>query len=284
MSTAIPRVDEAIEELDLFLIPCNGKIAILKGWPKMTEKPSILEGNNYGIACGDKNGIYVVDCDKKKPGDGEDLMDGCELMDILLDQFNDGEEWDTPQVITGSGGRNYYFKFDKQCQKTNAIKVERVENMGLNMEMRGKVDTRGNGGYVLGPGSVHPTTRKSYEWKEEFSIEDREPMKLPEKLAKLIDGSHYLYIEGNSVRLKETNVIPAAKKLPTPSEEAVPAVSSELLGKIVMGLDKKRACDRTDWRDVIWAIQNSAGNAGLDLAIDFSKQAKEKYEGAEDVL
>lgn len=281
------KTDDHVEESNWRTIPLDGKIplSVAKGWAKCTTQYEIPKGANYGIPAGPAdgigNGLFIIDCDRRKEGDRVGLLDGVEVMELIVTHLNDNEEWDTPQVATGSGGRHIYFEFEDEFvrQGTNVIAV--VDN---GLECLAKIDTRGRGGYVVGPGSIHPDTGKSYEWIEDFTPEDRPVARMPQVLKQLILGTHMLVRDGRLVFTIEK----AAKKIaPKPAlssepSETVAAVPLELLEKIVMGLKKERAEDRTAWRDVVWAIKSAVGDAGLDVAIDFSKQSR-KYQGAADV-
>jgi hypothetical protein len=280
------RVDDHVPDKGWFIIPCRGKEPTIK-WKELTKQPDIPNGSNYGIVTGKRNNIFVVDCDRKKPKDPDNYVDGEDMMDEIIRNYNDGEEWDTPKVRTGSGGTHYFFKYNDELAKQGTCKVslKDINAMGEETSLTAKIDTRSNGGYVIGPGSIHPDTGRKYEWYEDFTPEDREPAELPEPLRKLLLGTHELERRSGKLRLIEKQSrlagIPADERARNSEDE--PKISLDMLQRIVMGLDKKRAYDRDSWRDVVWAIHNCVGEDGLDIAIEFSKQAKEKYAGATDV-
>jgi putative DNA primase/helicase len=115
---------------------------------------------NIGILTGAASGIYVVDVDLKRGGDVS-LMELCE---------RHGIEWpDTLTVLTGSGGFHYYFLFPEGLDLRNTS-----GKLG-----RG-IDTRGNGGYVVAPPSLHASGNR-YVW-----VNDLETAPLPEALIKLL--------------------------------------------------------------------------------------------------
>lgn len=90
--------------------------AWLRDWPCM----------NYGVACG-PSGLFVVDADTKE--NGLDTLAGLELEGLLPC---------TLEVGTPSGGRHLYFAGSGSST---------VRKLGAG------VDSRGRGGYVVGPGS-----------------------------------------------------------------------------------------------------------------------------------
>lgn len=93
-----------------------------KKWPKA----------NYGIDCG-KSGLAVIDEDTKNGKVGDRT-----LLELQLDH---DDLPPTVTVQTPSGGRQYYYA---------GVIPSTVSEKGLGLD----VDTRGIGGYVVGPGSV----------------------------------------------------------------------------------------------------------------------------------
>jgi hypothetical protein len=279
------RVDESIQEAGFRCIPLDGKIpqARAKGWNKSAERYEIGDGINYGIPAGADdgigNGLFFVDCDKLKEGDKEAFLDGLRIWNRILDEIV-GEEMDTPQVVTGSGGLHVYFKWDERLprQKTNTIKV-----IHHGTEKYAKIDTRSTGGYVVGPGSIHPGTGQEYRWREDFSLEEREVADMPEVLRQLISGTHFILWDGSMFVVMEEHR-PAKKNPHSSLEAAAPTAAPELVERIVKGLSNLRADDRDTWRTVLWAIHSTLGEAGADIAIDFSKRCPGKFPGSAAVI
>jgi hypothetical protein len=92
---------------------------------------------NIGIACGPVSNIFVVDID-----DAEAELGRLEAQH--------GELPPTVEVITARG-RHLYFRYPSVPVSNTAGKIAEG------------IDTRGDGGYVLAPPSVHPTGRR-YRW------------------------------------------------------------------------------------------------------------------------
>jgi putative DNA primase/helicase len=92
---------------------------------------------NIALACGEPSGLFVIDVDG---AEGEAALS-------LLEQIH-GQLPPTREVITGrDGGRHAYFKVGRHKVTNSAGKL----GAGL--------DVRGTGGYVLLPGSIHPSGR-----------------------------------------------------------------------------------------------------------------------------
>ena len=118
---------------------------------------------NVAIATGRESGLVVVDIDPKN--DGESTFE--ELIEA------NGELPDTPMVLTGGGGRHYYFAHphkDKDCR---------------NNPLGPGVDIRADGGYVIAPKSNHKSGRK-YEWEAESIPTKTELAPLPDWITKRI--------------------------------------------------------------------------------------------------
>lgn len=102
--------------------------------------------SNIGLACGPESGLYVVDVDQH--GD-----DGEETLRKSLKRL--GPLPETVEQRTGSGGRQLFFRYptDHDCRNTAGAK--RGLGPGL--------DTRGRGGFVVVPPSLHPCG-DTYRW------------------------------------------------------------------------------------------------------------------------
>ncbi len=114
---------------------------------------------NIGIATG-ASGLLVVDVDG---AEGAASLDELEREHGALPQ--------SPMTRTGSGGRHAFLRAYAGAPSTSS-------RLGT------KIDTRGNGGYVIAPPSVHPNG-KHYEWIPEHTPRD---LDIPETPQWVIDG------------------------------------------------------------------------------------------------
>ncbi len=124
-------------DLGFSFTPLNGKVPTLKGWPSaprasLQQVEAWAVAGNIGLRTGAPSGVIVVDIEA-----------GSDVSGLLLPP--------TAEVRTGSGGRHLYYRATKPCR--NRVRIS------------GKsVDIRGDGGQVVFPGSIHPTTGQVYEW------------------------------------------------------------------------------------------------------------------------
>ena len=98
-----------------------------------------LQDRGLGIITGRPSGIVVLDCD---PGHGGSAS----LASV-------GLQGDKATVRTGGGGCHFYFQYPPT--------VRGIRNFTGRLP---GLDLRGDGGFVVAPPSVHPTTGERYKW------------------------------------------------------------------------------------------------------------------------
>lgn len=103
-------------------------------WRKFEENAKGPSGG-YGIQTGHFNGVFVIDLDKKPGKNG---------IDALLDLAQGRPIPETAGVITPTGGVHLYFRLPP-----NVYVPSNRGTLGLG------IDVRGEGGYIVGPGSPH---------------------------------------------------------------------------------------------------------------------------------
>lgn len=96
---------------------------------------------NIGILTGPESGIAVLDVDGQA---------GEESLTALIKQH--GRPAETAKSATGGGGRHIIFKYPADGRLKNSTS-----------KLGPKLDTRGDGGYIVAPPSVHISGRR-YEW------------------------------------------------------------------------------------------------------------------------
>ena len=157
MTSELHYAARALAAKGMSLMPCvaRGKVpATSHGVKDATSDAATIDAwwrllpeANIGIACGAVSGIFVVDIDGE---DGEGTMRKLEAEHRALPP--------TVEVITGNG-RHCYFRLGDHGPIGNS-----VGTIGPG------IDTRGNGGYVLAPPSIHPSGRR-YEWSVDSADE-----------------------------------------------------------------------------------------------------------------
>jgi hypothetical protein len=119
---------------------------------------------NLGIVTGAVSGIVVLDVDPRH--DGEESL-------FELTHRHGGLP-ETPEVLTGGGGRHLYFRHPGQALR-NRVAVA------------AGIDLRGDGGLVVAPPSLHPSAKR-YEWEVSHHPDDMAPAAMPEWLLALCRG------------------------------------------------------------------------------------------------
>jgi len=131
----------------------------IKSW--FTKWPNAM----IGICTGDLSGLLVVDCDN------EDAYQ--KIQDLLPDSF-------VTCIAKTPRGYHIYLVYPKGQQISNAAGI-----------MPG-VDVRGQGGYIIAPGSVN-TEGKAYTWLEGLGIDDVPLAPLPCELTRALFNESTLY-------------------------------------------------------------------------------------------
>lgn len=154
------------------VIPLTGKTPTIDEWTNRastdpeeirawwTNTPSA----NVGIATGKRACLLVLDVDPDKGGD--------ESLSTLEAQY--GSLPQTVEVLTGGGGRHLYFQYPGYHIGNSAGKL----GPGL--------DIRADGGQVVAPPSIHPETRKRYEWEGAHHPDDVPPAVAPDWLLRCL--------------------------------------------------------------------------------------------------
>lgn len=107
---------------------------------------------NVGVATGPESGAWVLDLDRAKAGEADGL-------DAVLDVC--GYALDVGVVVeTGSGGQHLWWAWPEGGTVQSRARVLSLDGV------RASADTRGRGGYVVAPPSVHASGR-SYRWLQE---------------------------------------------------------------------------------------------------------------------
>jgi putative DNA primase/helicase len=189
---------------------------------------------NIGIATGRNSNLVVLDVDGAK---GEAFLAIAEGKHGLLPP--------TLEVKTGKG-RHLYFRYPKTVAKVKSVAHNKI---GL--------DVRADGGYVVGPPSIHASGRQ-------YAFSAHTPSELPECPAWIIDYA-------NGTRGGGTRV----ETPPTPYSE-----EEEI--RLCSGLACIPADERDTWRDMGAALHSLGwGDKGLKIWTDWSRSCAEKYDEAD---
>jgi len=122
---------------------------------------------NIGIRTGSGSGFFALDVDSKS--------DGLASLDEMITTH--GMLPDSPESLTGGGGKHFLFACPDHCVANSVGKV----GPGL--------DIRGERGYIVAPPSIHRSGR-TYEWEVSNSPEQIPIAPAPEWLLKAIDRTY----------------------------------------------------------------------------------------------
>lgn len=161
------------------VFPCvpKAKLPMIKGWPGLASAdPEQIErwwrgepSANIGLACGAETGVYVLDVDQHGV-DGEAALEATER------QL--GELPPTVCQRTGSGGRQLLFAWPQGHEMRNKAGTRPPKHAGREFRLPPGLDTRGQGGFVIVPPSIHPCG-DSYRWVR--GPHEAEPASLPDR-------------------------------------------------------------------------------------------------------
>lgn len=119
---------------------------------------------NIGLATGKRSGVFALDVDA---GHG-----GLDTLRQHTEKF--GRLPDTPTSNTGGGGNHYLFSWDDNYKVRNS-----AGRLGQGL------DTRGDGGYIVVPLSVHPSGNL-YKWQADHAPSKTPIAKAPDWLVKML--------------------------------------------------------------------------------------------------
>ena len=137
----------AADGMAVFPLRPHTKVPAIERWPQhASADPDTIRAwwarsaFNIGVATGGESGIVVVDLDAAKtPGEPH----GRQSLAALARDHGETIPRDTRTVVTPGGGQHLYFRLPPDVDLRNT-----AGHLGRH------VDTRGSGGYVVGPGSI----------------------------------------------------------------------------------------------------------------------------------
>lgn len=194
------------------------------GWPERKYSRSELllhtiQGGLHNLGARLREQHLVLDVDPRNGGDGS-LKRLC--ADLKMDLQN------VPFVITGGGGRHYYFA--KRSQGAWPASIELSAYPG--------VEYKSKGAQVVTPGSVHPFTNQPYVWG----------LYIPE-LPLAPDPLMSLLVASRGDRACDLS--------------GVGAITPEELAEILSQMPPEKYADNDSWFRVLAAAYHATGGAGL---------------------
>lgn len=184
-------------------------------------------GALVGIPTGERSGFWVLDVDvPPKHEDGRPWLEHQQRLHGVIT---------TKQAETGSGGLHFLFTHEHGIR---------------NADVATGVETRGEGGYFIAPGSVMEDGR-TYRWLNEGPIQ-----RAPQWLLDLL------------IKPKAT--------APTPQRTLESAGASEIEEMLSY---VSPDCSYQEWVSVLMAVHSALGDAGLAVADQWSSQGRKYRQG-----
>lgn len=170
----------------VFPLATDAKRPAVRDWEhRATDQPDYIRerwpqrATGYGIACG-PSGLYVIDCDTPKddtppaPPDVADAACGLDTLCLLAAAVGEPMPANTMTVRTGRGGYHLIYRMPRGVELHNT-----AGTLGW------LIDTRGAGGYIVGPGStVEGRTYEVIDWSAPAEVPAWIVQRLTEQRAK----------------------------------------------------------------------------------------------------
>lgn len=136
---------------------------------------AVSPGSNYGIATGVISDLVVLDVDRK----GSPEAHVSAVVSRLQELVASSDGCHAPVVVTGSGGAHLYFRYvpTRNFAGLPAVSVP-VLAEALPASSPVMLDVRGDGGLVVGPGSVHANGNR-YEVSADWPLFDPDTLEMP---------------------------------------------------------------------------------------------------------
>jgi hypothetical protein len=190
----------------VFKLMVNGKKPLSPGWPTTASNdPKVVhamwtdpfgesEDFNIGIATGGE--FFVADVDVK------DERPGIDTLDKLIDS---GLDTNTRLARSPTGSLHYYYAYPDDRRV-----VTRAHTLGPS------IDTRGEGGYAVAPGSI--INGEAYDWVDECEISVAPPWLI--EMCERTERSDALSVDTLGDTDTEANILRAIRYLETDAPEA----------------------------------------------------------------
>lgn len=251
---------QLLDELDLHLslgrrlfplapgakVPPRGVQWTRRNFSKAQLEKYIERDHNLAWALGLQDFVIDVDIDPRHEHAVESLKRMVSAIGMSPGELADA----TATVHSGGAGRGYHYY------------MRLPPNVKVNVNLRDYPDLHFKriGGYVVLPGSLHPKSRRYYDW-DYFSPYQQLPMLMPPKLLEL------LRIEENGIRK---------------TDKAIQQnISIEELQHYLKQLDPKKFRSRQDWAELAFMVHSAVGESGRDPFLVWSA-LDVQYHGCED--
>lgn len=249
------------------VFPCipGRKEPAVKGWQRQatTDERQVRRwwsewpgpAGNIGIACGPASGLYVLDVDQHQ-------LDGEQSLILAIDRCGDLPAG--PVQRTGSGGRQLFYRYPDGLDCPNTTGNARWLSARSRRGFGPGVDTRGKGGFVVVPPSIHPCG-DAYRWLTGPHEAELQPLPATwiARLKRVADPPRIEVplrpIQGLGPIIRER-----AERLIDRVKSARPGNRNDELNRVVYALAMRCREGLMEWAAVYPNVRAAALQAGLD--------------------
>lgn len=162
----------------------NEKAPIIKGYNKIDKSVVPLIDQNICFMVRKEANLFVLDIDNKLDESHNGTINGLDMWNKVLQEYNQGNEIDTVIVETASGGRHYYFKYNEELESSGkAMKVQCVKykNSKVQWDLIMNSNLVAPFSYITKNG-----TKNFYKFVKDHSLTSSKINNIPYWLAKII--------------------------------------------------------------------------------------------------
>jgi hypothetical protein len=170
---------------------------------------------NIGIATGSASGLVVLDIDPRHGGEES------------IRQFDIPQ---TVEVITGSGGRHYYFALPDGIEIRNSAG-----------KLAPGLDVRGHNGYIVAPPSMH-VCGNEYRWKTD--PQTMQAAACPVWLKQERDGASRPMLSNTDGNVRLPQPPSGGLRRSAPIDDTIPAGQRNAQLTSIAGAMRRKGCDR----------------------------------------
>jgi hypothetical protein len=276
-------VGNYIDKFNWIIIPLkpSGKIPSIKNWTSIESPTECLPlfqdkmNPNYGILCGKKSGVFIIDVDVKS--------NGLQTLSELLKKYN-VMQIDTVTCKTASGGYHFYFKYEDKLKFLNSCSAI-LQGIDIRSDKSqavlppSKINGIGNYEWIYSPEtnpiSVIPDWlfNELSEAKKNITTHTHSTLQSDKSTLRSDKSTQKNHTETNKL---DTDTLTHCYMNKTDDEICeIKKKKTELLKKIIPNLSTERSDNYETWYRVVLCAKGHSypSNELLDVIMQFSRKS-----------